>query len=82
MFSKLLENLLGSFVVEGEVVLSVDAHIVHIDLEPLFCDHISTNVVHEHLKGGGCVGETEEHDRRLKESQGGDKGRLPLVFLS
>ena len=62
MLLKVLENSLGSFVVEGEVVFGVDSHIIHVDLKPLLCDHVWANVVHERLESGGCIAEAKEHD--------------------
>ena len=46
---------------EGSV-RGIDEEIVHIDDEPSFSNHIVEEVVHEPLKGGGRVGEPEEHD--------------------
>ena len=62
MFPKMLEDSSGSFVMEGKIILGVDAHVIHVDLKPVFCDHIHTYVVHECLEHGGCVGEPKEHD--------------------
>ena len=67
--------------VEGKVILGVNTHVIHVNFEPFLCNHVSTNVVHEHLEGGGCVGEAEEHDHRFVKSQRGDEGRFPLVFF-
>ena len=62
MFPELLKNPSGSFMVEGKIILGVNAHVVHVDFKPFFRDHVCTDMVHERLEGGGCVGETEEHD--------------------
>ena len=81
MFPELLENSLSLFVMQGEIVLGVDAHVIHVDFEPFFCDHVCTDVVHKHLKGGRCIGKSEEHDCWFVESKGGDECCFPLVFL-
>ena len=65
MFLKALENSPGSFVVKGEIVLSVNAHVIHVDLKPFLCNHICTYVIHECLRCRGCIGESEEHNSRL-----------------
>ena len=38
-------------------------------------------MVHESLESGGSIAESKEHDSGLKESHGGDKRSLPLIFL-
>ena len=62
MFLKTLEDSPGSFVVEGEIVLSVNAHVIHVDLKPFLHDHIHAYVIHEHLECRGGIGESKEHD--------------------
>ena len=81
MFSESLEHSSGAFMMEGDVILGVDSHIVHVDLKPLLWKHICENVVHEGLKGGGGITESKEHDRWFKESHGSDESSLPLIFL-
>ena len=56
--------------------------VVHIDLEPLFGNHISENVIHECLKSGRGVTEPKKHYGRLKETKRGDERRFPLIVLS
>ena len=82
MFSESLKYLLGVFMVESYIILGVDSHIVHVDFEPLLWEHICKDVIHECLECGGSIAETKEHDGGLKQSHGGDKGSLPLVFFS
>ena len=53
--------MFGTFFVEGSVG-GIDEEIIHADDEPSFSDHITEEVIHEPLKGGGRVGEPEEHD--------------------
>ena len=61
MFLKVLEDFSGSFVMEGEIILGVDAHVVHIDLKPFLSNHVCVYMVHEHLECRGCIGESKEH---------------------
>ena len=68
--------------VEGKVILGVNTHVVHIDLEPFLSNHVHTDVVHKCLEGGRCIGEAKEHNCWFIESQGGDEGCFPLVFFS
>ena len=35
---------------------------MYVDDKPSFSDHIAEGVIHEPLKGGRGVGESEEHD--------------------
>ena len=81
MFPESLENASGPFMVEGEVVLGMNAHIVHIDFEPFLCNHVCANVIHERLESGGCVREAKEHNHRFVKSQGGNEGHFPLVLF-
>ena len=55
MLSQLSENMLGVLVVEFQIVLSVDTQVIYIDLQPLFSNHVSEDVVHECLKGWGAL---------------------------
>ena len=68
--------------VKGEVILGVNSHVIHVDLKPFFRDHVHADMVHERLEGGGCVGETEEHDCWLIQPKGSDEGCFPLVLFS
>ena len=81
MFPKPLEYMLGMLVMEGCIVLGVDSHVVHIDLKPLFREHIHKDMVHESLEGGRSVAEPKEHDSGFKGSHGGDEGSFPLIFF-
>ena len=81
MFSESLEHVSGVLMMESYVVLSVDSHIIHVDLKPLLWKHIREDVVHESLEGGGGIAEPKEHDSGFKESHGGDESGLPLIFL-
>ena len=55
--------------------------IVHIDLEPLFSDHVSKDMIHERLKGRRGITETKEHYGGFEETERGDECCFPLVFL-
>ena len=56
--------------------------VVHINLEPLFGDHVGENMIHEHLKSGRGVAEPKKHYGGFKEAKRGDECCFPLVFLS
>jgi hypothetical protein len=78
---KPLENLLCPslvFSLPGQV----DEQLIHVNDEPAFSDEVAKEVVHERLKHGGRVAETEKHDCRLKETEGSDERRLPVVLGS
>ena len=83
MFMKLLENSSSSIVMKSESITGVNAKVIHVDLELLFCNHVREDVIHECLEYGRGITETEEHDCRFIETERGDKGCLPLVrFLN
>ena len=56
--------------------------VVHVDLEPSFCNHIGENMVHECLECGRGVAEPEEHYSGFKEAKRSDECCFPLVVLS
>ena len=60
----------------------MDAEVIHIDLQPFFPKHVSEDMVHERLKCGRCITESEEHDGGFEESHGGNECSFPLVFFS
>ena len=82
MFPESLEYLSSAFMMEGYIVLGVDSHIIHVDFQPLFQEHIHKDMVHESLEGGGGIAKSKEHDGGFEESHGGDKGSFSLIFLS
>ena len=47
-----------------------------------FVKDIGENAVHEALKGGGSVGETEVHDQEIEGAVAGAEGSLPFVARS
>ena len=47
--------------VKDEIVFGVNAHVIHVDLEPFLSNHIHTYVIHECLECMGGVREPEEH---------------------
>ena len=81
MFPKSLEHMLSVFVMEGYIILGVDSHVVHVDLKPLFWEHICKDMVHESLESGGSIAETKEHDGGFEEFHGGDESGFSLIFL-
>ena len=81
MFSKLLKYMSSSFMMEGYVVFSVDAKVVHVDFQPFLFQHVSKDVIHECLKCGGGIAEPEEHDSGFKKSHGGNESGFPLILL-
>ena len=82
MFAKAEQDSSGTFMMEGEVSLGMDAQVVHIDLQPTFGNHIGEDVIHKRLKSGWSITELEEHDSRFKESKRSDEHSLPLVFFA
>ncbi|KAG5718751.1 hypothetical protein E4T56_gene2632 [Termitomyces sp. T112] len=66
-------ELAGHFGVDEDVI-EVYAHY------PL-CDEVLEDVVHHGLEGGGAVGESEEHNKQLKQFPVGLEGGLPLISL-
>ena len=67
--------------VESKVTIGVDVKIVHVNLQPFLSYHVSEDVVHEGLKGRWYITEFKEHYSWFVESEGGDEGSFPLVFL-
>ena len=55
--------------------------VVHIDLEPSLGNHVSEDVIHEHLKSRRSITEAKEHYRGFKEAERSDECHFPLVFL-
>ena len=81
MFSKSLKYMPSLFMVEGNVVFSVDAEVIHVDFQPFLSQHVSKDVIHECLKRGGSIAESEEHDSGFEESHGSNESGLPLILL-
>ena len=67
---------------EGQISLGVDAQIIHVDLEPSFCNHISEYVIHKHLESGWCIAKAKEHDRGFEEAIGSNESCFPLVHFT
>ena len=59
----------------------MNTEIIHIDLKPLFCNHVSEDVVHKCLKCWWGIAETKEHDSGFKETKGSDKCGFPLILF-
>ena len=81
MLPEMLEDPPGSFMMEGKIILGVNAHVIHVNFEPFLHDHVCTYVIHECLEHRGGIGESEEHDCGFKQSQQGDECCLPLVLF-
>ena len=81
MFTKAEQDSSGTFVMEREISLGVDAQIVHVDFQPSFSDHIGEDVINKWLESGWSIAEPKEHDSGLKESKRGDEHSFPLVFF-
>ena len=60
----------SSFVVEREVALCVNAQVVHIYFQPSFSDHVSEDVIHKGLKGGGLLQNPKNMTVGLKSPKG------------
>ena len=69
-------------VVQFKVILGMYPQVIHIDLEPSLGDHISEDVIHEHLKSRRGITEAKEHYGGFKEAERSDECRCPLVFFS
>ena len=67
---------------ESNIIFGVDPKIVHVDFQPLLFQHVGEDVIHECLKCGGSIAESEEHDGGFKESHGGNESGFPLILLS
>ena len=50
----------------GFFIRRKDKEVIHIDDEPPFSDHVMKGVIHESLKCGWRVSESEEHDGGFK----------------
>ena len=82
MLTKAERDASGAFVMEGEVALGMDAQVVHIDLQPVFGNHIGEDMIHKRLKSGWSITEPKEHDSGFKESKRSDERSFPLVFFA
>lgn len=61
----------------------MNAKIIHVNLKPPFCNHVSKDMIFKCLKHGGCIVKTEEHNHGFEESEGCDESHFPLVrFLN
>ena len=52
MFPETLKDMTSVFMMEGESAIGVDAKVVHIDCQPMFCDYINEDMIHESLECG------------------------------
>ena len=68
-------------VVQFKVILGMYPQVIHIDLEPLLSDHVSEDMIHEHLKSWRSITETKEHYSGFKEAERSDECCFPLVLF-
>ncbi|KAG5349251.1 hypothetical protein C0989_005004 [Termitomyces sp. Mn162] len=57
----------------------VDEDVIKVHAHYTLHNEVLEDVIHHGLKGGQAVGETEEHDKQLKQSPVCLEGHLPLV---
>ena len=81
MFPKSLKYTPSAFVMEGNIVFSVNAKVIHVDFQPFLSQHIGEDVIHECLKCGGGIAESEEHDSGFEESHGSNESSFPLILF-
>ena len=62
MFPEMLQDTSSTFMMEDKGTIGVNAKIVHVDLQPVFSNHIGEDVIHECLKGGWSIAEAKEYD--------------------
>ena len=79
IFMKLLKDASCLIMMESKGTTSVNAEVIHVNFKPSFSHHIRDDMIHESLEHGGCIAETEEHDCRFIESEGGDEGSFSLI---
>src|SRR5271154_5353988 len=60
-------------------ILGENENIVHVDDDVSFVNEIFQNSIHHGLERGGRIGESEEHDCRLKAASISGKGSFPFV---
>lgn len=61
----------------------MNSEVIHIDFEPVFCNHISKNVIREGLEGGRSIAKVTEYDCGFEESEKNNKSHFLLVqFLN
>ena len=49
-----------------EGATGMDTEVIYINLEPLFCNNIREDVIHEYLEGGRSIAKTKEHIGRFE----------------
>ena len=64
---------------ESEGTTGMNAKVVHIDLKPLFGDHVQEDMVHKGLEHRRRIAKTKEHYHEFKKTEGSDDGCLPLI---
>ncbi|KAG5349823.1 hypothetical protein C0989_001718 [Termitomyces sp. Mn162] len=59
----------------------VDEDVIEVHTHYTLCNEVPEDVIFHGLEGGWAVGETEEHNKWLKQSSVGLEGHLPLISL-
>ena len=59
----------------------MDPQVIHVDLEPVFGNHVSEDMIHECLKGWWGITEAKEHNSRFEKAKRSDECHFPLVFF-
>jgi len=67
---------------KGEIIISRNQHVIHINDEPSFSEFLFKYRIHHHLEGGWGVSQAEEHDGWFKEAFIGNESCLPFVSSS
>jgi len=67
---------------ESQVIVSGDEHVIHIYNEPALADFFFKNCVHHHLECGWGICQSEEHHCRFEEAFVGNKGCFPFISPS
>lgn len=64
---------------ESKISIGIDPKVIHIDLEPTFCDHVSGDVIYKGLEGRRSIVKIKKHNCRFEGAKGGDESCFPLV---
>ena len=57
----------------------MNAKIIHIDLKPLFSNHVQEDMVHKGLECRRCIAKIKEYYCGFIKIKGSDEGCLPLI---
>ena len=62
-------------------VIQVDENVVEINYH-VYIDEVMENIIHEVLKGCGCICESKQHNKIFKRAVASVERSLPLVSFS